>query len=179
MRFTAPLDDHRQFPGHPPSRDRCVRDRAQAFLGDIVDDVEDAEAPSVGKLVVDEVEGPACVWFRFHQDWRPGACRLAAGPTLADSEPFLPIEAVDPVDPGRLALPPQQDEQPAIAEPAAFIGQLAQPGAELDIRRPARAVADHLPIRAHDRTGPPLRQANLGLQMRHRGAFGGGPYHFL
>jgi len=36
---------------------------------------------------------------------------------------------VDPVDAGRLALPPQQDEQPAIAEPAAFIGQLAQPGA--------------------------------------------------
>jgi hypothetical protein len=33
---------------------RC-RDRAKAFL-DIVDDVEDAEAPSIGELVMDEVE---------------------------------------------------------------------------------------------------------------------------
>jgi hypothetical protein len=99
------------------------------FFGDIVDDVEDAEASSIGELIVDEVEGPACVRVRFHQDRRPGACRLAAGPTLTDSEPFLPMEPVDPVDPRRLALPPQQDEQPAIAEPAAFIGQLAQPGA--------------------------------------------------
>jgi hypothetical protein len=30
----APLDDRRQFPSHPPSGDRRVRDRAQAFLGD-------------------------------------------------------------------------------------------------------------------------------------------------
>ena len=81
--------------------------------------------------------------------------------------------------PGRLALPPQQDEQPAIAEPAALIGQLAQPGAQLRVRRPARAVADHLPIRADDRTGPPLRQAHHGLQMRDRVALGGGPYHFF
>ncbi len=28
---------------------------AQAFLGDVVDDIEDAEAPSVGELIVDEV----------------------------------------------------------------------------------------------------------------------------
>ena len=114
--------------GWKPVKENVRTDEeSSAFLGDIVDDVEDAEASSIGELIVDEVEGPACVRLRFHQDRRPGACRLAAGPTLADSEPFLPIEPVDPVDPGRLALPPQQDEQPAIAEPAAFIGQLAQP----------------------------------------------------
>jgi hypothetical protein len=62
---------------------------------------------------------------------------LRRAPTLADREPFLPIEPVDPIDPGQLALPPQQDEQPAIAEPAAFVGQLAQPGTQLNVRRPA------------------------------------------
>jgi hypothetical protein len=38
----APLDDRRQFPSHPPSGDRV-----QAFLGDIIDDVEDAPASLV------------------------------------------------------------------------------------------------------------------------------------
>jgi hypothetical protein len=32
---------------------------------------------------------------------------------------------------------PQQDEQPPVAEPATMIGEIAQPGAQLDIGRPA------------------------------------------
>ncbi|MFK4626719.1 hypothetical protein ABIF50_010055, partial [Bradyrhizobium diazoefficiens] len=51
--------------------------------------------------------------------------------------------------------------------------------AEQSVRRAAGAIADHLPIRAHDRTGPPFRQAHDGLQMRDRSALGGGPYHFF
>jgi hypothetical protein len=33
------------------------------------------------------------------------------------------------VDPRRLALPPQQDEQPAIAETPPFVGKVTQPAA--------------------------------------------------
>lgn len=40
-------------------------------------------------------------------------------------------------------------------------------------------MADHLPIRAHHRAGPPFRQALDDLQMRDGSALGGGPYHFL
>ena len=104
---------------------------------------------------------------------------LAAGPPLAHRQPFLAIEPVDAVDAGRLALPPQQDEQPSIAEPPSLIGQIAQPGAKLGVRRPARPVADHLPIRTDDRAGPTFRQAHHGLQMRDRVALDGGPYHFF
>src|SRR6185312_10709712 len=57
----------------------------------------------------------------------PNACGLAAGAPLADRKPFLPIKPVDAIDPRRLTLPPQQDEQPAITEPPAFIGKLAEP----------------------------------------------------
>jgi len=99
-------------------------EESSAFLGDIVHDVEDAEGSSIGELIVNEVEGPACVPLRFCKDRRTGCLSPAAGPTLTDNEPS-PDRTVDPVDPGQLPLPPQQDEKPAISEPAAFIGQLA------------------------------------------------------
>jgi len=63
--LAAPLDDHRQFPSHPPSGDRHVGDRTQALLGDIIDDVEVAEAPGIGKLVVDELQRQVCIRLSF------------------------------------------------------------------------------------------------------------------
>lgn len=77
----------------------------------------------------------------------------------------------------RLALPPQQDEQPAVAKTSPLVGEVTQPATEGRVWSTAGAIADHLPIRAHDRTGPPFRQAHDGLQMRDRSALGGGPYH--
>src|SRR5581483_5647926 len=77
------------------------------------------------------------------------------------------------------ALPAQQDEQPAVAEASPLVGEVTQPAPESRVRRTAGAIADHLPIRAHDRAGPPFRQAHNGLQMRDRSALGGGPYHFF
>ena len=59
--LAAPGDDGVEFARHAPARDRGVRDRAETPLGDIVDDIEDAEAAAVGELVVDEVRGPARV----------------------------------------------------------------------------------------------------------------------
>src|SRR5581483_6083615 len=129
--------------------------------------------------VVDEVQRPACIGFSLQQDRRPRSYSFAAGSSLADGEPFLAIKPVDPVDPRRFALAAQQDEQPTVAETPPLIGKIAQPATQCSIRRAAGTIADHLPIRAHDRAGPPFRQAHDGLPMRDRSALGGGPYHFF
>lgn len=86
---------------------------------------------------------------------------------------------MDAIDARRLAFPAQQDEQPPIAEPSAFVGKLAKARPQVRIRRPARPVANHLPIRAHDAAGPTFRQIHHGLQMRDRFALDGRPYLFL
>jgi hypothetical protein len=64
-RLAMPLDDRRQLACHAPARDRGVRDCAQTLLGHVIDDVEDAEAPPVGELLVDKVCRPARVWLRL------------------------------------------------------------------------------------------------------------------
>jgi len=97
--LAASLDDCHQFAGHAPSRDRRLRNGAQAFFGDVVDDVEDAEASAVGELVMDEVQRPARVGPRLDQDRGTDPQSFAASPPLADGEPFLAIKPVDPVDP--------------------------------------------------------------------------------
>jgi hypothetical protein len=40
----------------------------EAFTRDVVYDVEDATAPAVGELVVDEVERPACGGLSLDED---------------------------------------------------------------------------------------------------------------
>ena len=89
--LAASLDDCRQFAGDAATRDRCLRNGAQAFLGDVVDDVEDAEAPAVGELVVDEVQRPSGVGPRLDQDRGTGPHSFAASPPFADGEPLLAI----------------------------------------------------------------------------------------
>ena len=51
----------RELARDPLALDRRVRDRGQALLGDVVDDVEDPEASTAGALVVHEVDRPARV----------------------------------------------------------------------------------------------------------------------
>ncbi len=78
-RLAAPLD--RSPSVRAPARRPEIEVSGMAprhSLRDIVDDVEDAEAPSIGELVVDEVEGPACI----RPSLRPGsapACRRPCG----------------------------------------------------------------------------------------------------
>src|SRR3954451_2475320 len=86
---------------------------------------------------------------------------------------------MDAIDPRPFSLPPKQDEQPAIAEPPTLMGKLAQPSRQLGVRRLPGPVANHRPVRADDRTGPPFRKPHEGLQVRRSGALGGGPCHFL
>ena len=72
----------RQLAGHTPARDRGVGDGTEALLGDVVDDVEDAKAPAASELVVDEVDRPARIRLRLHEDRRPGADGLSASSRL-------------------------------------------------------------------------------------------------
>jgi len=146
VRLAAPADQIGQFTRHPTTRDRCVRDRGQAFARHVVDDVQHPEAPPTGELVVHEVQGPACIRSRRDQDRRARAHRSSPRPALAHRQPFLPVEPIDAVDAGWLTLPPQQDEQPPIAEAPAIVGEVAQLAPQLRLRWTARPVADHLAI---------------------------------
>ena len=61
--------------------------------GHVIHDVEDAEAPAEGELIVDEVERPARVDLRLARPHSPSP-RAA----FAHRQPFLPIEPIDAVD---------------------------------------------------------------------------------
>ena len=86
---------------------------------------------------MDKVERPAGVGLGLDQDGRTCSHRLAATSAFAHGQSLLAIEPVDAIDAGWLALIPQQDEEPAIAEPAPLVGKLAQTGTQLGIWRPA------------------------------------------
>ena len=92
---------------------------------------------------------------------------------------MLAIEPIDAVDARWLSLFPQQDEQPPISKPAALVGEIAQTGAQLNVRRPVRAVADHLAISGNEDAGPTLAHLQGVTQMSDSLALGGGPYHFF
>jgi hypothetical protein len=78
-RFSTPLDQRRQVPGTPAAGNRGVGHGCQAFLGDIVDHLQDAEAPPVSEPILNEIHsgrlpelpspavpvfhGPACAVF--------------------------------------------------------------------------------------------------------------------
>src|SRR5690606_4027738 len=177
--LAAPPDQFAQLTRDASPRDRRVRNGRQAFPRHVVDDVENPKTSAAGELVMDEVHRPAGIGLCLDEDRSPSADGAAARTALAHNQAFLAIKAIDPVDPRPLAFPPQQDEQPPIAEAPAHIGEVAQPVAQRAVIRAARAVADHRAVGADDTTGPPLRQVHGGLQVRNGGALGGGPYHFF
>ncbi len=64
-RLAAMADDVLQFARHAPTRDRGVGDRAEAFLGHVVDYVQHPEPSSRAELVMHKVERPARIWQRL------------------------------------------------------------------------------------------------------------------
>ncbi len=112
---------------HAVTGNRGVRDSGQALMGDVIDHVQDPEPPTVGHLDMHEVQRPPGIRPCLHEDRHPDANGPLAALALAHAQPFLPIEPVDAVDARGLALPPQQDEQPAVAEPPALVGKVTQP----------------------------------------------------
>lgn len=103
---------------------------------------------------MDEIQLPARIGLRFDEDRRAGSHRASSRPPLAHRQAFLAIEPVDAVDPGWLAVAAQKNEQPPTAETPALVGEVAQLRSQGQIRRPARAIADHLPISGNDAAGP-------------------------
>jgi hypothetical protein len=178
-RFAAPPDQRRQLPGDAIARDRRVGDRREAFARHVVDDVENAEPPATGELVMHEVQRPARVRLRLDKDRRPRSDRAAAGPALAHREPFLAVKPVDAVLARALAFLTQQDEQSSVAEAAARIGKFPKSFAQFPIRRALWRIADRRAVDGDDVTGPTLRQAHDGPKVRDGFAPGGGPYHFF
>lgn len=108
------------------ARDRRVGNRGQAFAGDIVDDVEDAEPAPTAELIVNEIQRPAGVCPRCDQDRRTCARGPPPGAALLHRQALLAVEAIDPSEPRRATFPAQQDMKPPVAEPTALVRQLAQ-----------------------------------------------------
>jgi hypothetical protein len=98
----------------------------QSFPCDVVDHVEDAEAATTGKLIMDEVEGPARVGLRLDEDLCRCSDRATSRSPLAHRQAFLAVEPVYAVDPGRLAVAAEKRKLPLIAEPSPLIGEVAQ-----------------------------------------------------
>ena len=125
--LAAPGDDGDEFARCTPTGDRRVGDRHQAFLGHIVDHVEDAEAPTVGELVVDEVDRPAGVRPSLDKDRCPYARRPLAAVALVDGQTLLAVKPLRLLSVHDLALGAQENMQPAVAEPPLFGRQRPQP----------------------------------------------------
>ena len=83
---------------NPFARDRGVGDCRQTFARDVIDNVEDAEAPALGELIMDEVERPARVDLGLDQDRRACSDRPPPSLALADGQPFLAVEPIDAID---------------------------------------------------------------------------------
>lgn len=54
--LAAPFDQRRQFASNTTAGNRRSRDGRQAFARDVVDNVKQAEAPTPGEMIVDEIQ---------------------------------------------------------------------------------------------------------------------------
>jgi transposase len=144
------LDQHRQFARVASARDRGVGDRRQALSRHVIDDVQDAEPPASGELVMNKIQRPAGVGSRLDQDRRPRSHSAPPTPSLAHRQAFFAIEPVDPVDSGRFAVLAQQDEQAPIAD-IRFLNAVER---EVPAGKTIHAVIDNYAAHKH----PSVRQ---------------------
>ncbi len=94
-RFAAPLDDAVKRSDHALGWQREIDFNSQAFAVIVVDDVEQPDTASVGKLVVHEVHRPALVDRRRHGQWK----RFLTHQSMARLDPQVQLElTVNPVD---------------------------------------------------------------------------------
>jgi len=69
---------------------------------------------------------PAGIGLRFGEDRRTRADGTPSGFPLANRKSFLAIQPIEPVNAGRLSLPPEEDEQSPVAEAPSLVGEIAQ-----------------------------------------------------
>ena len=89
LRLAARADEHRQLACNSFARDRGVGNCRQTYARHIIDNVEDAEAPALGELVMDEVERPARVDLGLDQDRRARSDPLSAEPCACGRSALL------------------------------------------------------------------------------------------
>jgi hypothetical protein len=113
-----------------------IYDRSQALIRYIADDVEDAEVPTMRKLVTDEIDRPECIRHDHAQQGCASATDFLAALPLAHGQAFLAIVPLRLLVVHRMAFSPQQDLQPPIAAATPFSRQ-----------RPRRSVSSGRQLR--------------------------------
>jgi hypothetical protein len=163
----------------PQAGQRGIGHQGQALAGEIVDDGENAEAPSVAELVMHKIHRPALVWALWQRQRCPGAERPLATAATANLKPFLGVDPRQLLAVQSEALAPQQDVQSAIAKAAPHRGDLAQTGSQQIIVWPPAAIADRAAVRADRLACPPLAHPVDLVEVSGGLASGGGRHHFL
>jgi hypothetical protein len=88
--------------------------------------------------------------------------------TLANREPLLAIQPVHLLQVHALAFTPEQDRQPAIAEPTTLVGDLAHPLADRIVLSAERLILPRRPVDPDQPAGATLGEAVVGYQLLHR-----------
>lgn len=110
-----------------PASERRVDFDAVALARVRIDDVERAEATTVGEVVVDEVHRPALIRMRRRrQRHRPHGTELLAR-ALSYRQSFASVEPINALAIHDPTFTHQQDVQASVAEPRTLSGELAHP----------------------------------------------------
>jgi hypothetical protein len=116
--------------------ERGVHHQAQALPGEVIDQREDAEAPSAHQGIRDEVERPAQIATLRDRHWCPGAESPLAAAALAHGQALFLVEPIELLAIEFDALTFQHQTKPTIAEPPTLGRQLPQLFAKPFIARP-------------------------------------------
>jgi hypothetical protein len=150
------MDQPIQLPHDPQAGERGISHQAKAFAGAIVDDGQNAEAASVDELIRDKVQRPAVVGGKADRHRRSRPDRPLAAAAAANGQLLLPVEAEQPLVIDHIALPPQKNMKPAIAEPAPLVRHRFHPLAQDAVIRARRRVANRHPAAVDHLARPPL-----------------------
>ena len=159
--------------------ERGIGDQRQALAGEVVDDGENAEAPTVGESVGEEVEAPALIGSLRQCQRRPGSERPLSATATANLEPFIAIQPAELLVVHADALTSQENMETPITEAPAGGCQIAQAGSYGGIVRSGAAVADRASIGAQHRTRPPFAHLERYLEMSDGLAPRDGRHHFF
>jgi len=169
--LASPDNGRRQFPGGAAAGDRGLDHGGEAFLRDIVNHVEDPELPTLGELIVDEIDRPAHVRPGHRQQRYPRPGRLLLPPSFAHRQPFLAVEPMGLLAVHDIGHPDSAEHAVAGSRTGAVrmpaLGQIVIVGA-------SAAIADRGPAGTDYGTRPPL--VRLVLLHEDRNGFAPGAF---
>src|SRR5262249_40018132 len=167
--LAARVEQALQYLNDTPPSDRGIDVDRQARTGEIVDDRQNAKAPTVVEYIDDEVERPALIDAGGRAEPRHAASHAAPTLATAHGEALLRIEPIDTLEIDGKPFTPKQHMKSSISEPAPLAGQRPETVAQRRPLRPPRAIAPGRAVEADERAGPSLAQLELGLDRPHRG----------